>query len=127
MSVWPGSYPESCPPHDAEPSHEVFYRLVESAPPGEGDFWSHRELVAAGKQKARRNVDPCLAAGVSIFDSQGEAEKTRASVPALRDRLLATGSPSGSGVLKQTGHNKSHHTWWRPLLDEAWACFEVVV
>ncbi len=126
MSDWPTNFPTQCPPEDAVESSEVFYRLVDSDPVSEQDFWSYRQLLDAGLERPRRSdPDPCLAVGVSIFDSPENAARVRGAFGALRSKRIAAGDLDGSGVVKQTGR-RGHHTWWRPADDTAWQGFAVV-
>lgn len=124
MTDWPGSFPAQCPPGDAVPSSDTFYRLVDDEPPvTEQDFWSYQQLVEAGLQRPHRSPpDACMAVGVSVFDTEESAARTRRAFGALRKKALAAGSLSDSGVVKQTG-KPGHHTWWRPVGDGAWQGF----
>lgn len=106
-------------------SDDTFYRLVSNDPVTEQDFWSYHQLLAAGKTQQRRRLpDPCLAVGVSVFDTAENVGKTRRAFGALRKKRVASGSLSGSGVVKETAKD-GHHTWWRPVGDEAWQGFVV--
>lgn len=125
MTMWPDEYPAQCPPADAEPSNDTFFRLVDNEQVLEQDFWSHKQRVAAGLERPRNNTDPCLAVGVSLFDSETGAANVRDAFGALRRKKIASGSPSSSGVVRQTGKDASHHTWWRPSGDCAWQGFVV--
>lgn len=108
-------------------SFETFYRLVNSDPATEKDFWSVKRRVDAGLQRmppGAAGEDECLLVGTSVYDSLASIESTRRSVGPLRSKLIAFGSPDGSGVVKKT-RGPGHHTWWRPGDDEAWQNFTV--
>lgn len=125
---WPAHYPAQCPPSDAEQAIGTYFRFVDSAPPSGEDTMSHVELRNAGLRFKNRDfgADECNASGFSVFDDQSAAEKTRSSVGPLRKKRIAKVDVSGSGVLKQTGSKKSHHTWWRPISDSNWDSCEIV-
>lgn len=126
MTQWPDGFPAQCPPEDAMASTETFYRLVRSDPALEQDFWSYQQLLAAGLERPRlRTPDPCIAAGVSVFATVEGVSNVRKAFGALRSMRVASGSLSGSGVVKETGRD-GHHTWWRPVADEAWQGFVVL-
>lgn len=126
MSDWPTDFPNQCPPEDAVASHDTFYRLVDSDQVSEQDFWSYRQLLDAGVERPRKtHPDPCMAVGVSVFDTPENANRVRGAFGALRSKRVAAGGLGGSGVVKQTGR-KGHHTWWRRVDDTAWQGFAVV-
>ncbi|MFD6064522.1 hypothetical protein [Rhodococcus wratislaviensis] len=125
---WPAHYPSQCPPVDAEPAVGTYFRLVDAAPPTGEDILSHVELKNAGLRFRNRDFgnEQCIASGFSIFDTQFAAERTRSAVGPLRKKRIAKVDVSGSGVVKQTGGNTSHHTWWRPASDDDWTSCVVV-
>jgi hypothetical protein len=123
---WPQGYPEQCPPSDATVSDVVVYRIVDTEPPTERDFLSHPALVALGERAPRNYPDECMAAGLSVFDSHGAAERTRQSVGPMRNKFIAAGSINNSGRIMQTTTKSEHHTWWRPASDAQWTNFQVV-
>lgn len=122
---WPAHYPSDCPPEDACPSNEVFFRIVDGSNPTIRDFLSHTELVAMGLRRPIPDADPVLAAGLSMESTLEAAERTRQSNGPMRRKKIARGSLQLSGVEKQTGSRQSHHTWWRPVDDAAWRGFQV--
>lgn len=106
-------------------SHDMFYRLVDSDPVREQDFWSYKQLLDAGIERPRSTEpDSCMAVGVSVFDTRENADRVRGAFGALRRKHVASGSLDGSGVVKQTGR-QGHHTWWRPVDDSVWRDFVV--
>lgn len=128
LETWPDSFPDACPPSDAEVASGSFYRLVDSDPPTQRDFMNHHELLAAGRFRSRFWPDDCIAAGLSVFGDVADAQKTRAAVGPLRKKKIAVGEITGAGRMKHTPrHSKcTHHTWWRTADDAAWEGFEVV-
>jgi hypothetical protein len=128
MPAWPADFPASCPPRDAAASDDAFYRLVDSDPVTERDFWSLKQRVDAGLQRMPPNaegVDECILVGTSVYEDQETITRIRGSVGPLKKKLIAVGSLDNSGVVKRT-RGDGHHTWWRPVEDEAWQLFEVV-
>ena len=110
LPKWAEDLPKGCPPSDAfDAESRDYYRLVETVPPTERDFWSHRKLYPT---KAFR-TDECVARSVSLFatmDACGQAAK----LPSLKKKHTVTiALPPGSGVLKQTGRSLDHFSWWR--------------
>ncbi|MDV6303722.1 MULTISPECIES: hypothetical protein [Rhodococcus] len=126
--IWPDHYPDQCPPADAARAVGLYFRLVDAAPPTGEDTLSHVELKRAGARFKNKDFgdQECMASGFSVFDEQLAAERTREAVGPLRKKLIAKVDVSGSGVLKQTGGNQNHHTWWRPAADNDWGNCEVV-
>ncbi len=109
------------------PSAEMFYRLVDSDPVTEQDFWSLKARVEAGLQRmppAAATEDECVIVGTSVYASAEEINALRNSVGPLRTKQVAVGSLSNSGVVKKT-RGPGHHTWWRPSADSAWQDFVV--
>lgn len=109
---WAEPLPPACPPEEAKaPNGEQYYRLVETFPPTEHDFYSYRMLYP---QRPFR-LGECLARAVSIFTSQEECLKLK-KLPHFKnknDTVVALILPSDSGVVLQTGRDPSHFSWWR--------------
>lgn len=126
MSEWPTEFPESCPPSDAEPSSGTVFRLVAGDPPNVADFDSVYSMKPA-RFKDRMDGELCLSMGLSVFDSIGDAERLRKSLPPFKNHSIALGTIAGSGLMKSTpsASNKTHKTWWRPNDDVQWTSFEV--
>jgi hypothetical protein len=108
---FPTTWPQDCPPADAEPANGVVFRLVRNNPPAASDFLSYAE---EGKCPRR---DPCLRCGLSVYRT---LEDTVAKHAELRERFpdidfgqhvaSATLSPE-HGKTKQT-FAPTHTTWW---------------
>ncbi|MFF4594962.1 hypothetical protein [Amycolatopsis sp. NPDC001319] len=129
MTEWPETFPPSCPPEDAvTPPNGDFYRFVGAESITESDFYNHHELLALGRVRSRFWDDDCKAAGLSLYRELEESKKQRQAVGPLRKKLIARGKIAGSGLSKHTPSERtpSHHTWWRPVGDEAWKTFSVV-
>lgn len=127
LSEWPGEYPDSCPPPEAEPSSGAVFRLVAGSQPTPKDFVSVYALRPA-RFKDYEADDLCISMGLSVFDSKEDAERTRQSIAPFRNKSIAVGSIDGSGLMQATPSkdNKTHRTWWRPENDDRWISFEVV-
>ncbi|MBM4724372.1 hypothetical protein GS439_19650 [Rhodococcus hoagii] len=126
---WPGHYPPQCPPSDARPANGIYLRYVDTVPPSsDEDTKSHLELKLQGhpRYKNRDFGDPCMAAGYSVFDTPASAKQVLRIAKALRAKQLTRIDVTGSGVMKQTGSNQGHYTWWRPLGDTSWANSEIL-
>jgi hypothetical protein len=107
---WAEPLPEFCPPNDSRhPSNEYFYRLIESDEPTLNDFHSHRHLWPDRKFQ----TDECRARSVSIFNALEECKKV-CRLPIHRNKkVVELNLTEDSGLIKQTGRNISHYSWWR--------------
>lgn len=98
-----------CPPPDAEPCLGDVYRLVESASPTESDFVSHFERYPGRDW----NDQECIARGLSVCLTFEAAARLRKRIKAFAAHKVALASIAPAiGVIKQTGSNPDHHTWW---------------
>ena len=106
---WHEDLPENCPPIEAVlPEGKVFYRLVGSHPPSDGDFLSQRIL----QPERIFNVSECQARSISLFDNQ-EYCITLRKLPFFRDKLVVEiALPPDAGLISRT-NNKGHYSWWR--------------
>src|SRR6185437_13501629 len=95
---WPGYFPESCPPNDAEPAAGQFYRIVDEDPPKEEDFLGNLRLQQIGLRKKRHWSDECKAFGLSILEDREEVWKLRQSTGPMREKAIAYGDITGDGV-----------------------------
>ena len=105
--------PEGCPPETAEEirAPRTVYRLVESTPPTEADFQSHR----AKHPNRAFHVSECQARGLSVVLDQVASRKLL-KLPNFRGwQVCRLDLLPGAGQIEQTGQ-RSHHTWW-PLAD----------
>lgn len=109
---WAEPLPEQCPPKGAFPPDDViYYRLVESNPPTERDFFSLRKL----NPDKRFNADECTARAVSVFCNLASCANIRL-LPTHREKnehVLEFRLTSKSGVVMQTGRQQHHYSWWR--------------
>lgn len=128
VDVYPGHYPDRCPPESASRSDMIAYRLVDGAITTEADFLSHPELVTLGLRRppSRPYQDDCIASGLSVLDSQEAAARKRLAAGPMRKKRIAAGSINHSGLVLQTSGDLAHHTWWRPSNDVEWQNFKVV-
>jgi hypothetical protein len=130
MTTWPEWFPENCPPATAAPATGTFYRLVEEETVTRDDFRSVRELLRLGLKSRQywSDEEESNAVACSVHAVIDDAEKTRKSIGALKNRRIAQGEIDGDGRVLHTPSRltHSHHSWWRPVDDEAWQTFEVV-
>jgi hypothetical protein len=109
---WAETLPKACPPGEAkEPNRISFFRLVESFPPTQQDFYSYRMLYP---NKAFR-LGECVARSVSIFTSCEECSNIKKLPQFKNDNkiIIMINLPPESGVVLQTGVNRYHFSWWR--------------
>ena len=107
---FPSFFPQDCPPTEARPAVENFFRLVRTDPPGDNDFRSHVE-----NDKRRRYPDMCKASGLSVFTKLEDIQKLKRRIAALRERKVAKGkadAEDGMVLYTPTKEEDSHHTWW---------------
>jgi hypothetical protein len=124
---WAGYFPMGCPPNEASDANGVVIRLVQNNPPAPSDFKSHYEL-SPNKDWGDRL---CKACGLSVYGDRTDAKRIMAQVPALRNRLLATGElePEFGKVLptpSRRSRTPSHGTWWLSQGVEPWKSFSVL-
>lgn len=128
MTSWPDWFPSDCPPAQAREAVGRFYRLVDDVTPTEQDFWSARELVAAGIKRRQHWSDDqeWKAVACSVYADLKDAQSARDSFGALKAKVIAGGDIDGPGkVLDTPSQGNSHHSWWRNRGDQAWMTFEV--
>jgi hypothetical protein len=102
---FPDDWPVGCPSQDAEPAQGEVYRLVKTNPPGPQDFKTNHDMGT------RKNTDPCLRCGLSVFRQKVDAEHLYRAYPRL-GKFIAKGMLKPEhGVTKQTGR-PTHTTWW---------------
>lgn len=108
---WAEKLPEKCPPPDAtQPQNGIYYRLVESNPPTEKDFYSHRKLFPEKNYSSKE----CIASAVSIFNSLDRCKDIK-KLPLHKDNnelIIKITLPPDSGLIKKTGGHH-HFSWWR--------------
>jgi hypothetical protein len=109
---WAEDLPEMCPPEKASPpNNEIYFRLVDSIPPTEQDFYSQRKL----HPEKYFSKGECIARAVSLFSDLEECRKiSKLPTQKLRNcNIVSIILPNGSGLILQTGFNKYHNSWWR--------------
>jgi hypothetical protein len=107
---WAEDLPADCPPNDAvAPQNALFYRLVNNIPPVDRDFWSHRKL----NPNKRFNVSECIARSCSVLsDLEGCSQIIK--LPTQKNkRIVQLVLPPQSGLIRKTGRNLYHYSWWR--------------
>lgn len=108
--IWAEELPDGCPPEDAiPPNNEVYFRLVESIPPTERDFHSHKKLYP---NKPYR-VGKCQALSCSLYSSLRNCRNLTKKNIHSHKKIVQLILPPESGVIKQMGENRTHFSWWR--------------
>lgn len=107
---WFEPLPVNCPPQDSsQPNGDSYFRLVESIPPSDRDFWSHRKLYP----DRRFNTSECTARACSVVSDPVECAKLLKLPTQRNKKIVELKLLPESGVIKQTGQNKYHYSWWR--------------
>ncbi|WP_022652459.1 hypothetical protein [Aquaspirillum serpens] len=105
---FPSSWPQGCPPDDAEAADGQLFRVAKSYPPTAEDFMSHEEL-------GKKSTGPqCLRVGLSLFRTLDDAEHLTQLFPKLGQYVMRGQLQPCHGVLKLTPSNRhpTHTTWW---------------
>ncbi len=108
---WAEPLPDACPPKEAkEPNGEQYYRLVESFPPTEHDFYSQRMCYP----KKVFSAGECIARSVSLLNSYDECLRIKklATHKHKNEIIVGINLPQESGVIMPT-FKSSHFSWWR--------------
>lgn len=108
---WAEPLPPGCPPNDAvRPSATCFYRFVAAFPPSERDFHSQRMLCPSRSF----GQGECIASAVSLVDSLAGCGLVK-KLPLYKNKRIVVMIvlPPESGLVKQTGTNQWHYSWWR--------------
>ncbi len=107
--IYAEDLPIGCPPSDAVQLNGIFYRLVESIPPTETDFWSLRKLFPLKSFK----TDECIARACSIMTTFEDCTALKKLPNQRGKQVIEIHLSDKSGVGKKTGKNPSHISWWR--------------
>ena len=104
--------PENCPPSDAEEitAPRTVFRLVDSNPPEDRDFWSYYKVTQGRKPKG---ANRCEVRGLSVYTSLEGAKNCMLARPERFPNALIchVKLARGAGFIKRTG-KAGHHTWW---------------
>lgn len=103
--------PEGCPPDaSVEIDSEMrVFRLVKTFPVTLDDFRSQR---AEKPGVLFKEVNECLARGVSVFTDRVDAEQKALRLPRFRGfQVCPVRLTAGAGRIQPT-FQPSHHTWW---------------
>ena len=122
---WSEDLPPECHPDDAhQPDNVSLYRLVGNIPPQHEDFWSQRRLFP----QKRFNVSECVVKACSLIATV-EHCSALTKLPAQQGKkVIKIVLPPHSGLIKQTGRNEHHFSWWwAKNFDPIPACTEVDV
>jgi hypothetical protein len=125
---WSKSFPDSCPPDDAECRSMTIYRFLKDR-----DIKPEHFLTVREESPSRRFPEAekeCRACSLSIFTKKEEVISLQRKVPRWRTPAAIGSISSGSGVVKHTpsiGTNNSHHSWWVPVDVKPWTLFNEVI
>lgn len=124
--MWSPSFPENCPPLDAQFLALRVYLLVHS--PIERNDFDTLKLRQPEQTFPTAELE-CQAHGLSVFEQIEHVQRVKNRVRRLRDRSIAVGHlTADTGVIKPTSSQfgDSHRTWWIPVHIQPWALFEIV-
>lgn len=108
--IWAEDLPEFCPPPDAiAPNYQVYYRLVTKLPVEVGDFYSSRSQFPLKEY----NVPECIALSTSIWSDRLACQNLLKNNVHRGKHLIEIMLPPESGLIKKTGQNDHHYSWWR--------------
>ena len=104
--------PDGCPPDDVLVAEaHPFFRLAQQA-----DTFSVDDFKSYTEVNPQRQWGPMLPLAVGLSLIEGEAKARRClKLPMFRrfQGIVALTLQPPDGVVKQTGANRSHYTWWR--------------
>jgi len=107
--TWFEALPPNCPPDEAFPPGNSFFRLG-SIPPDDSDFWSHRRRFPYKVFQ----VSECVAFSLSVFDDPDAVLRLKRLLPAMRSRpVFQVDLTENDGLIQQTGSDLHHFSWWR--------------
>ncbi len=125
MADWYEELPDGCPPADAwaPPEGKAFFRLVGNNPPTEADFMP---LATEHPDRKVSAAKACEAMAISLRDNIDEAHALL-KLPTQRGKQVVQLALTGdAGVVKQTGRNCGHHSWWRSSAFDAPAAARLI-
>jgi hypothetical protein len=125
ITEWADELPPNCPPADAvEPDYSPFYRLVGNTPPRDEDFWSQRKLYPLKKF----HTTECIARSCSLISTIERCAELLKLPTQQSKKIIKLILPPQSGLIKKTGGNVAHYSWWRAKnFNPIPACVEVAV
>lgn len=104
---WVEELPKACPPEDACVSNnQVFFRLVDSIPPEEKDFYSYR--MEFPNKKCRNE---CIARACSLWVSDEQC-KLLQGLPAHANQKIIKLTLSPNSGLILVNRSSGHVSWW---------------
>lgn len=122
--TFPDTWPEGCPPADADNPDGVLFRIVASNPPTREDFLSFAE---EGRFLRSPPKCPCMPYGLSVFPDRADAEWMAHAFPKLGGFLASGYLDKDSGMSKLTpGTRPSHTTWWPEIACDRQGLFDAV-
>ena len=115
--IWPADFPEDCPPDEADPADESYYRIVKSDPPETSDFVSlyHQNSRLADRNIISGRATKCETMGLSTYTDKGQALECARQFPQLGDKIarLTLKNDAGQVLATPRGVGDTHHTWWK--------------
>lgn len=108
LPMWFEQLPPMCPPANAVPPANTFYRLTESESPACEDFWSHRML----NPNTKYNTNECRARAVSVFDNPTELARLLKMERHRHKSIAGVMLDETAGVVERNG-GPDHYSWWR--------------
>lgn len=117
MLIYREPLPEDCPPETAEEIDHprIVYRMVDSDPPTDADFYSQRAKNPAKTYQ----ISECRARGLSVYAQLEDVKSLAARLGLERVYFCRVALTPGAGRIQKTGA-ASHHTWW------PWAAFDIL-
>ena len=125
---WSESFPNSCPPDDAECRSTTIYRFLEDKNIKLEDFLTVREKHP--RRPFPEAEKECRACSLSVFTKKEEVISLQRKVPRWRKPAAVGAISPDSGVVKHTpspGTDNSHHSWWVPVDVKPWTLFHEVL
>jgi hypothetical protein len=108
---WFESLPNECPPKEAvDTEGYTVYRITESTPPNDSDFYSHRMKFPEKIFK----VDECQARSLSVYDDYN-ATLNVTKLPTFKKKtnfIVELNLRKGDGLIAKTS-GPNHYSWWR--------------
>ncbi|MGH7269899.1 MAG: hypothetical protein ACREJ3_05660 [Polyangiaceae bacterium] len=97
---------KDCPPQDAEKVNGDVIRFVRNDPPTAADTRTYADDGKTGD-------DACAACALSVLRRLEDVPVARKAMPWFKKRLVAKATLSPAhGLIKQTGANKWHFSFW---------------
>ncbi len=111
--MFPGDWPENCPPIQAEDCNGDYFHILIQNPPGETDLTSFHEK---GRKLQSQLPCVCMPYGLSVFTDRHDALHMQRVYPRLGNWIATLSLTTTDGKMMLTpGQRPTHHTWWPSL------------